>query len=150
MKQLLRRVYAKRQKAGKDGIWLQHLVLETAGLTEGEPLYVSIEDEQITLQNKQISKDSHVIHVSGRLNKTSNKRRPLVDTCGDRYASVLSLTDKVEIIVQKKGDLSQIIVRPLQFKLMETETISTQKDERLRVVSLGAGCGIGTSYLAPK
>ncbi|NRD80891.1 DNA cytosine methyltransferase [Bacillus sp. BRMEA1] len=147
MKQLLKRVYAKRQKAGKDGIWLQHLVCETAALKEGDPLYVKVGEEEIILQNLPFKHDSHIIHVSGRLNKTSNKRRPLVDSCGDKYASVLSLTDKVEIIVQKKDELSQIIVRPLQYKLMETDTIPSQKDERLRVLSLGAGCGIGTAAL---
>ncbi|WP_176551075.1 DNA cytosine methyltransferase [Bacillus sp. AFS040349] len=147
MKELLRKVYAKRQKAGKDGIWLQSLVCETAQFNEGDSLYVSITDEEIVIQNQSHSEQEHVIHVSGRLNKTSGKRRPLVDSCGERYTSILSMTDKVEIIVQRKGEMSAVIIRPLHFSLMETDTIETPKNDRIRTLSIGAGCGIGTSAL---
>ncbi|MGE6755967.1 DNA cytosine methyltransferase [Rossellomorea sp. NPDC071047] len=149
MKTLLKKVYALRKKNNKPGVWLQHLVCETAGLKEGDPLYIEVDEEreEISLQNKPLSEDDYVIHVSGRLNRSSGVRRPLVDSAGDRY-SFLSLEDKVEITVYRKGNLSRIVVRPLEYRLKSTCTIPAPKDERITFTSICAGAGIGTAHLA--
>lgn len=148
MRPLLNKVYAVREKSGKFGVWLHHLVCETADLQEGDPLYISVDEikEEIVLQNQPISNEDHVIHVSARLNKTSGRRRPLVDTAGERY-SFLSFTDKVEIKVFREGQLRKIIVRPLHYKLTETCSIPTPKDERISYVSICSGAGIGSSMV---
>lgn len=148
MKPILTKVYAVREKAGKAGIWLQSLVCEAAELQSGDPLYISINEaeEEIILQNVPLSDGDHKIHVSGRVNKTSGKKRPVVDTAGDRY-SFLSLNEKVEIKVYRQGNRRKIVVRPLHYKLTETCTLPTSKDERISYISICSGAGIGSSII---
>jgi len=149
MKQILKKVYTVSKKAEKPRLWLQHILCESAGLSVGAPIYISVnqEDEEIIIQNQPISDDDHIVHVSSRLSKTSGNRRPLVDSAKEEYASILSIKQKVEMCVYKKGTLSRIVVRPLHYKLMETATVESPKDGRIRLLSVCAGSGVGTSCL---
>lgn len=89
------------------------------------------------------------MHVSGRLNKQTGSHRPLVDTAGRKYASIISIEDKVEVTVFRDGCRSNVIVRPLRFTIHAATTITTKTDERLKLLSLCAGAGLGTaSFLA--
>jgi DNA (cytosine-5)-methyltransferase 1 len=145
-----KKVYSVSKKAEKPRLWLQHIVCEAADLKPGDPLYIQIneEDEQILIQNYDFERQSadHVIHVASRKNRISGKERPLVDTSGDRY-NFLDVKQKVEISVFKQGTKSQIIIQPLCYSLFNNETIPTQKDERIRLLSVCAGSGIGTACL---
>lgn len=146
MKTILKKVYSTRKKAGKPGIFLQHLVCEAAGFKEGQPIYISVDEdkEEVIMQNNPNSVEDHCVHVSGRVSRSSAMRRPLLDTAGERY-SFLSLEDKVEITVYRKGNQSKIIIRPLVYDISTTTTITSQKDKRLTLTSVCAGCGIGTA-----
>ncbi|WP_246062083.1 DNA cytosine methyltransferase [Paenibacillus oralis] len=108
------------------------------------------EDKEILIQNREFeegdSESIHQVHVSSRINKVSGEARPLVDSARDSYASVISVQDKVEICVYSLGGYSRVVVRPLRFKLFNTETFETPSDERIRLLSIAAGAGIGTSY----
>jgi DNA (cytosine-5)-methyltransferase 1 len=146
VKTILKKVYSTRKKGNKPGIFLQHLVCEAAGLEEGQPIYISVNEdkEEIVIQNQPISDDDYCIHVSGRLNRTSAARRPLVDTAGERY-SFLSFEDKLEITVFRQANLSRIVVKPLEYDLTTTTTVPAPKDRRITLTSICAGCGIGTA-----
>ncbi|WP_247747404.1 DNA cytosine methyltransferase [Alkalihalobacillus sp. BA299] len=144
----MKKVYTVSQKAEKPRLFLQHLVCEAAGFKPGEEIYVAMneETEEIIIQNQPIETEFHKVHVSSRVNKTSGKRRPLIDTAGTQYSSVIAIKQKVEICVfQKKGNLCRVVVRPLRYKMMENASIPTQSDERLRLLSVCSGAGIGTS-----
>ncbi|WP_378937027.1 DNA cytosine methyltransferase [Metabacillus herbersteinensis] len=149
MNQVLKKVYTISQKGESPRVWLQSLVLEAAGIAEGDPLYINIdeENEEITVQNHSLDDAGHLVHASGRLNKTSNKRRPLLDSAKKEYASIISIKQKVEVCVYRKGLKSRIVIRPLHFKLMENCTQMTPKDDRIKILSVGAGCGIGSGAL---
>lgn len=149
MRLLLNKTYCVREKANKPGIWLQSLVCETANLNEGDPLYIDVREaeEEIVLRNYSIGSTDHSIHVSGRLNKKSGKRRPIVDTAGERYASILDVKQKVEIRVYREGKRSRIVIRPLRYNITETVTLPSTSDQRFRVLSVCAGAGIGTEAL---
>ncbi|MDC3424374.1 DNA cytosine methyltransferase [Aquibacillus sp. 3ASR75-11] len=151
MRPIMKKVYTISKKAEQPRVWLQSLVCEAAGWKEGETLYVQVlEDKQeIIIENKteHAAVDSHVVHVSGRKSPTSQKRRPLVDSSGSRYASILSIKQKVEICVFTEGDYGRVIIRPLQYKLMASKTIQSPADERIRLLSMCAGAGIGTSCM---
>lgn len=141
-----KKVYTVSHKSNKPRLYLQHLVCEEAGFKPGEGLYVSIneESEEIIIQNCPISEHQHTVRVSSKV--SNGKRRPVVDTAGDRYTSLLSIKQKVEICVyERKKGVSCIVIRPLQFKMKEQTTIPSQPDERLRLLSVCAGAGIGTA-----
>lgn len=135
MKQVLKKVYTVTRKEDKPRVWLQSIVLEAAGIHEKDPMYISVnkDKEEIIVQNEPIGEDDILVHASGRLNKTSNKRRPLLDSVRKEYSSIISIKEKVEIIVIKNGSLSQIIIRPLHYlhqKIIES---------RYSVLQVGVG-----------
>ncbi len=137
-------------KAEKPRLFLQHLVCEAAGFTPGDEIFVSMNEsnKEIVIQNQPFEgqNNHHKVSVSSRMNRTSGKRRPLIDTAGDRYKSIISIKQKVEICVYEPAStLCRVVIRPLQYKMFEEATIPTQSDERLRLLSIGAGGGIGTS-----
>lgn len=146
----LSKVYSVSKKAERPRIWLQHLVCEAAGLIPGEKLFIHVDEinEEITLQNHSFEDEEslYTVHVASRKNRISGKERPLVDTAGDKY-SFLDIKQKIEINVFKKGRKSKIVIRPLQYSLLENSTMPTPKDKRIRLLSIGAGCGIGTSAM---
>lgn len=150
---ILQKVYQISQKNKTPRIWLQHLVCEASGFVPGEELFIKIneEDKEILIQNRKFEEgeqgDIHQVHVSSRKNKHSGEARPLVDSARESYASVISIQDKVEIRVYNLGDYSRVVVRPLQFKIFDTESFEVPSDERIRLLSIAAGAGIGTSYL---
>ena len=149
---ILQKVYQVSKKKETPRIWLQHLVCEASGFVPGEELHIQVneDDKEILIQNREFDdsnyKQIHKVHVSSRVNKTSGESRPLVDSARDSYASIISVQDKVEIRVYNLGDYSRVVVRPLHFKLFETETFESPSDERIKLLSIAAGAGIGTSY----
>ncbi|WP_066415245.1 DNA cytosine methyltransferase [Sutcliffiella cohnii] len=149
MKLKMKKVYTISKKAEKPRLFLQHLVCETAGFNPGEEIFVSMneEHEEIIIQNQPFKdKDFHTVHVSSRVSKASGKRRPLIDTAGTKYSSIIAIKQKVEIcVLQPEGKLSRIIIRPLRYKMMENLTIPSPSDERIRLLSVCSGAGIGTS-----
>lgn len=148
----LKKVYTVSKKADKPRLFLQHIVCEAAGFEPGEELFIKVDEEkeEIRLQNYSFEKDEncHTVHVASRTNKISGKKRPLVDTAGEKYASFLDINQKVEINVFKQGNRSQIVVQPLKYRLFENSTMPTPHDERIRVLSVCAGSGVGTAALA--
>ncbi len=142
----LKKVYTVSNKARKPRLFLQHIVCEAAGLNPGENLYISINeyDEKIVIQNYP-SEAAHTIKVASRVSKISGERRPLIDTAGDKYATIIDVKQKIEISVFKKGNKSQIVIEPLKYNLFENETLPAVKDERIRLLSIAAGAGIGTA-----
>lgn len=147
---IMKKVYQVSHKGQnpKPRFFLQHLICEAAGWKPGETLYVGIDNnnKEVTVQNKPLSSSetSHTVSVSYRENKKSKIKRPLVDTAGERYSSIVDINQKVEICVYE----GSVVIRPLHFKLMEDATVPTQKDERIRLTSICAGAGIGTSIFA--
>ncbi|QHW35488.1 DNA cytosine methyltransferase (plasmid) [Paenibacillus rhizovicinus] len=115
----------------------------------GADLFVQVneDDRSIIIQNKAIdgADNVHEISVAHRMNRTSGQPRPLVDTCGDRYSTILCIQEKIEISVYHNGDFSQVVVRPLRFKLFEPESFDAADDERIRLLSICAGAGIGSA-----
>lgn len=148
---ILKKVYSISQKGNAPRLWLQHLVCEAANFIPNEEIYVEVNEEnrEIVLQNHPITDnpDIHTVHVSGRKNRVSQQYRPLIDTAGSRYTSILSVQDKVEICVYKGTKYSRIVIRPLRYKLFEHEQIESPCDERIRLLSVCAGAGIGTSCI---
>ncbi|MGU3473107.1 DNA cytosine methyltransferase [Paenibacillus sp. D51F] len=149
-KLLLQKVYTVSSKHEKPRLWLQSLVCEAAGFKPGGDLYVLVneDDKTITIQNKPYSDDSdnvHEVSVSSRMNRVSGQPRPLVDTCGDRYSTILCIQEKIEISVYRNDGEGKVVVRPLRFKMFETVTVESPADERLRLLSICAGSGIGSS-----
>ncbi|EWG08716.1 DNA cytosine methyltransferase [Cytobacillus firmus] len=144
----LKKVYMVSKKAEKPRLFLQHLVCEAAGLTPGQELYISIneENEEIQIQNYPMDTE-HKIHVASRLSKVSGKRRPLVDTAGEKYSSIIDVKQKVEISVYRKGENSRIVIQPLRYSLFTNKTLPSQKDERIRLLSIAAGAGVGTAAM---
>jgi DNA (cytosine-5)-methyltransferase 1 len=147
---ILQKVYQVSKKNESPRIWLQHLVCEAAGFVPGDELHISVDEtnKEIVIQNREFDdvKEQHQIHVSSRVNKASGQPRPLVDSARDTYASIVSIQDKVEICVYKGDDCSRVVVRPLRFKLFNAETFESPSDERIRLLSVAAGAGVGTSY----
>lgn len=147
---VMKKVYQVSQKGKnpKPRFFLQHLVCEAAGWKPGETLYVKIneEEQEVTVQNQPFQEEEgiHTVSVSYRENKTSGIKRPLVDTAGERYNSIVSINEKVEMLVYK----GKVVIRPLRYKLMENATIPSFSDERIRLTSICAGAGIGTSVFA--
>lgn len=148
-KLLLQKVYTVSKKHSAPRLWLQHLVCETAQFKPGEDLFVRVDEDEktIVIQNKPFEEegDVHEIHVSSRVNRISGEPRPLVDTCGVRYTSVLCVQDKIEISVYRHDGYSQVIVRPLRYRLFEEESFEAPSDQRISLLSLCAGAGIGTA-----
>jgi len=148
----LTKVYSvsKKGKPGKPRLFLQHLVCEAANLKPKGELFINVDEEQeeIVLQNYPFDdkQDSYTVHVASRKSKLSGTERPLVDTAGDKY-SFLDINQKIEINVYRKGNKSKIVIRPLQYQLFNNSTIPTPKDERIRVLSVCAGSGLGTASL---
>lgn len=144
----MKKVYQVSHKGNnpKPRFFLQHLVCEAAGWEPGETLYVQIQEKEVIVQNKpfQNDKESHTVSVSYRENKSSGTKRPLVDTAGERYNSIVSINEKVEMLVYK----GKVVIRPLRYKLMENATTPSFSDERIRLTSICAGAGIGTSVFA--
>lgn len=151
-KLILQKVYQISKKKENPRIFLQHIVCEASGFVPGQQLYIKMDekDKEILIQNREFededSEDIHQVHVSSRVNKVSGEARPLVDSARDSYSSVISIQDKVEICVYNMGEYSRVVVRPLRFKLFKTDTFDTPSDERIRLISIAAGAGIGTSY----
>ncbi|QCJ45413.1 hypothetical protein FAY30_26025 (plasmid) [Bacillus sp. S3] len=149
----LKKVYtvSKKGKPEKPRLFLQHMVCEAAGFEVKGEVFIRIneENEEILLQNFPFEdkQDVHTIHVASRKSKISGKERPLVDTAGDKYCSFLDINQKIEVNVFKQGNKGQIIIRPLEYRLFENSTIPTPKDQRIRLLSVCAGAGVGTSVL---
>lgn len=153
---VLKKVYQVSQK-GKNPqprFFLQHLICEAAGWKPKDTLYVHTNEEEneVTVQNtpfqfENSEKESHMkdriheVSVSYRENKNTGQLRPLVDTAGDRYRSIVDIKQKVEMCVYK----GKVVIRPLQYNLMENATTPTHSDQRIRLTSIGAGAGVGTS-----
>lgn len=148
-KLLLQKVYSVSKKHEKPRLFIQHIACEAAGFLPGTDLFVQVnEDEKsIIIQNKPLNETEnvHEISVSQRLNRTSGQHRPLVDTCGDRYSKILCIQEKIEISVYRNGDFGQVVVRPLRFRLFEDESFEAPDDERIRLLSICAGAGVGTA-----
>lgn len=93
-KLLLQKVYTVSSKHEKPRLWLQSIVCEAAGFKPGGDLYVLVseDDKTITIQNQRFGEEAdrvHEVSVSSRMNRVSGQARPLVDTCGDRYSTIL-------------------------------------------------------------
>lgn len=150
MKLRLKKVYTVSKKADKPRIWLQSICCEAAGFLPGDELFIKINDEkeEVTLQNHpfEMDEDVYTVHVSSRKNKISGRERPLVDTAGSRY-SFFDINQKIQVNVFRQGAKGKIIVRPLEYRLFENNTMHTQKDERIRVLSVCAGAGVGSAAL---
>lgn len=148
-KLLLQKVYTVSKKHGVPRLWLQHIVCETAGFTPGEDLFVRVDEtnKEIIVQNKTFEKSDHVheVSVSSRANRISGLQRPLVDTCGTRYSSILCVQEKIEINVYRHRDYSQVVVRPLRYRLFGSDTFEPPADERIRLLTVCSGAGIGGS-----
>lgn len=148
-KLLLTKVYTVSSKHEKPRLWLQSIVCEQAGFKPKEDIYVLVseDDKSITIQNRPFedASDVHEVSVSSRMNRISRKPRPLVDTCGDRYSTILCIQEKIEVSVYRNGDVGTVVVRPLRFKLFETESFESPSDERIKLLSICAGSGIGTA-----
>lgn len=148
---LLQKVYTVSSKHEKPRLWLQSLVCECAGFLPGADLFVLVneDDRSIYIQNKPFDNESdvHEVSVSSRINRVSGQPRPLVDTCGNRYSTVLCIQEKIEISVFQNGSFGLVVVRPLSFKLFETDTFDSKDDERIRLLSVCAGTGIGSAML---
>lgn len=151
MKLKFKKVYMVSKKAEKPRLFLQHLICETAGFIPGEELYITVngEKEEITVQNyptDEIRGELYTAHVASRTSKISGKKRPLVDSSGEKYA-FLDISQKIEINVYKQGTRGRIVIKPLEYNLFENTTIETPKDQRIRLLSVCAGSGIGTAAL---
>ncbi|RHW36087.1 site-specific DNA methylase, partial [Neobacillus notoginsengisoli] len=105
--------------------------------------------EEVTLQNYPFpdSQDIHTVHVASRKSKVSGEERPLIDTAGDKYCSFLDINQKIEVNVYKRGNRGKVVIRPLEYRLFDNSTLPTPKEQRIRLLSLCAGAGIGTSVL---
>lgn len=140
---ILKTVYqvAKKGKNPKPRFFLQHLVCEAAGWNPGDTLYVTInsENKEVIVQNQTMEEEAHQLSVSYR--EKNGVKRPVIDTAGERYESIVDIKDKVEICVYE----GKVVIRPLRYKLMENVTIPTHEDERIRFTSICAGAGLGTS-----
>ncbi|WP_336775120.1 DNA cytosine methyltransferase [Paenibacillus sp. MMO-58] len=159
-KLLLKKVYTVSSKREKPRLWLQHLICEASNFQPGDQLFIHVNEEEktISIQNsphgEEIDSD-YGVSVSSRMNRISGKPRPLVDASGDKFAKVLCIQDKIEISVYRDGEKGKVIVRPLRYRLFESDTIETLDDERLKLLSICAGSGIGTamfrasSYFTP-
>ncbi|MCM3707336.1 DNA cytosine methyltransferase [Cytobacillus firmus] len=149
----LKKVYtvSKKGKPEKPRLFLQHLVCEAAGFKVKGEVYIKINGltEEVVLQNFPFEdgEDVHTVHVACRKSKISGKERPLVDTAGDKYCSFLDINQKIEVNVYKQGNKGQVIIRPLEYKLFENSTIPTPRNERIKLLSICAGAGVGTSVL---
>jgi DNA (cytosine-5)-methyltransferase 1 len=153
MKLKLNKVYtvSKKGKPEKPRLFMQHLVCETAGFNKEEEIYIKVDEsnEEIQLQNFPFEEEEeiHTVHVASRKSKISGVERPLIDTAGDRYA-FLDINSKIEVNVFREGNRGKVVIRPLEYRLFDNTTIPTPKDQRIRVLSLCAGAGVGTSVLA--
>jgi DNA (cytosine-5)-methyltransferase 1 len=148
----LKKVYtvSKKGKPERPRLFLQHLVCEAAGFQPQGEIYIKVNEEkqEILLQNYPFSEGEsvHTVHVASRKSKLSGKERPLVDTAGERYA-FLDINSKIEVNVFKQGNKGQIVIRPLEYRLFDNTTIPTPMDQRIRVLSVCAGSGVGTAIL---
>lgn len=136
----------KKETNPNPRFFLQHLICETAGFVPGEEVFVAAnpESESIIIQNHSFSEEELEIqkfHVSYRESKTSGQKRPIVDIAGERYKTVVDVKQKVEVLVYH----GRIVIRPLEYNLMEQSTLPAIKDQRITFTSLCAGAGIGTS-----
>jgi DNA (cytosine-5)-methyltransferase 1 len=146
---LLKKVYTVSKKHNAPRLWIQSLILETANILPGADLFISVRenDKMIVIQNQPFDEDNnvHEVSVSSRINRISGLPRPLVDTCGAKYSQILCVQDKIEISVYREGNYSQLVVRPLRYKLFESETFDSPDDERIRLLTICSGAGIGAS-----
>ncbi|MEI2356669.1 DNA cytosine methyltransferase [Mesobacillus zeae] len=149
----LKKVYtvSKKGKPERPRLFLQHIVCEAAGFKVQGEIYININEarEEIILQNYPFddNQNVHTVHVASRKSKMSGKDRPLIDSAGDKYC-FLDINQKIEVTVFNKGTKGQIVIRPLEYKLFENSTIPTQKDQRIRLLSVCAGAGVGTMVLS--
>ncbi|MGP3788497.1 DNA cytosine methyltransferase [Paenibacillus sp. 1A_MP2] len=144
----LKKVYTVSKKNNAPRLWLQHMVCEAAGLIPRSELFVQVDEmnKQITIRNSPFdeTQDVYEISVSSRMNRTSGKPRPLVDTSGSKFSSILCIQEKIEISVYRNGPHAEIVVRPLRFRLFDTETFESS-DERISLLTVCSGSGIGAS-----
>lgn len=147
MNMTLRKVYRVSRKESAPRVWLQSLLCEAAGFEKGQELFVRVleKEQEIHISTEPADDVVSTVHVSGRINKQSGTHRPLVDTAGAKYASIISIEQKVEITVYRDGLRSNVVVRPLRFNIHAATTVNKHSDERLRLLSLCAGAGIGTA-----
>lgn len=145
---VLQKIYTISKKKEQPRLFIQNLPCESAKFKPGEQLFVHVDkgNKEITIQNKNFSHDSFMVHVSSRKNKTNGEERPLIDTARDCYTSIIAIEDKVELRVYVYDDYSKIVVSPLHYDIRKTETIYTPRDQRFKLLSLAAGAGIGTSH----
>ncbi|MBD0384862.1 hypothetical protein [Paenibacillus sedimenti] len=102
----------------------------------------------ILVQNKPLFEENDSVYevsVSSRMNRISGQPRQLVDTSGAKYSSILCVQDKIEISVYRHDDYSQVVVCPLRYRLFESDTFESPSDERIRLLSICSGAGIGSS-----
>ncbi|PFA92988.1 DNA cytosine methyltransferase [Bacillus cereus] len=139
---LLKKVYqvSKKGKEETPRLFLQHLVCEAAGFIPGNKLKISLEEQKIIIEETNCI-NPHNISVSSRVNRTTGLRRPLVDTAKESYKEIIRVNEKVEVCVYHK----KIVVQPLHFQLTDMKTIPKSKDERISLLSVCAGGGIGTA-----
>lgn len=147
MNMTLRKVYRVSRKEAAPRIWLHSIVCEAARFEKGQELFVRVleEEQEIHISSQPVEDAVATVHVSGRLNKQTGSHRPLVDTAGAKYASIISVEDKVEITVYQDGSRSNVVVRPLRFNIHAATAVTTHNDERLKVLSLCGGAGLGTA-----
>ncbi|WP_036803256.1 DNA cytosine methyltransferase [Pontibacillus halophilus] len=149
----LKKVYSIGKKSDNPRLFFRHMVCEAANWGVGDEVYVHVNEEEreIVLQNQPFTKDyeAHSIHVSYSINKHSGEKRPLIDTARDSFTSIISIKEKAEVCVFKKGTLHQVVVRPLKFNLFSKDEVELREDkrsdERLKLLSIGAGAGVGTA-----
>jgi len=145
---VLQKIYSISQKAGQPRLFIQNLPCECASFAPGEEIYIWVDEQekQIHLQNKPFEgRDEERVHVSSRTNATGI-RRPLIDTAKRTFQSIIAIEDKVELLVYRFEDFSRITISPLKFKFDSMEVTSSLKDQRIRLLSISAGAGIGTSH----
>ncbi|MGM2306230.1 DNA cytosine methyltransferase [Bacillus paranthracis] len=142
---LLKKVYqvSKKGKEETPRLFLQHLVCEAAGFIPGNKLKISLEEQKIIIEETNCI-NQHNISVSSRVNRTTGLRRPLVDTAKESYKEIIRVNEKVEVCVYHK----KIVVQPLHFQLTDMATIPKSNDERISLLSVCAGGGIGTASFA--
>lgn len=148
MNHLLKKVYKVSNKnQNTPRISLEHFICESVGLEVGEHLYVTIEKDKIIIQNQPTKQIDHEISVSYRTHRSTGIKRPLIDSCGMRYQSIISVKQKIEVNVYRENNLKRIVITPLKYNLHEEVSTHCSKDERNRLISLCAGSGIATAAL---
>lgn len=139
---IMKKVYQVSRKGKEETprLFLQHLVCEAAEFTPGDQLNVEIKGKEIIISQCENDKE-HIVSVSSRVNKNTGMRRPLIDSARSDYKHIIQVNEKVEVCVYRK----KIIIRPLKFKLFDMIKLPSMDNERIKLMSVCAGGGIGTA-----